>query len=356
MSLSFRPAASADGINIVKLLDKSPAKGRVRIIYTRRPDAYASFQREAPDARVFVWESDLGTAESDQIAGVVASLTRPYHVGGQILRGTYIGGLKKDPDVHQRLDLASAFTTVADTGADFAFCAVLTDNLGIVAAFQNGHRVPAGVRPLGDLTTFLIKSGGRGCRQPGRHFRACQPGDEPALTRFYDRLTPQLGLFPAGVPWADNQGLSLGDFSVVTDPAGSIVAAGALWDQTDYRQYVIAGYSPLLNLARLLNPLFSLAGYPQLPRPDTVVAMPMACFLVAEPGEEEALAAGLLRQAKQRGYAQMVAGPAHSSAFYPCFASRRHVSFDSTIYLVLPTDHRAVADVPDISGLQCAYL
>ncbi|MCL2787409.1 MAG: hypothetical protein FWD59_02785 [Micrococcales bacterium] len=350
MSLVFRPATSADGVELVKLLEGTSAKGRMRIVYSRRPDAYASFLREAPDARVFVWE------EGTRIVGVVAASSRMHYVDGQPARGNYISRLQKAPEVEERLNLVTAFEAVCDPASDFSFFSVLLANDGIVAAFARGQRVPAVPRQLGTVTTFVIKTGGRSGMPAGRGFRPCVRADEGALTAFYGALAPQRGLFPVGLPWSQHEGLALSDFCVVTNDAGRIVAAGALWDQTDFRQYIIAGYSPLLRLARLLNPMVSRVGYPRLPKPNTVVVLPMACFMLAEPGDEEALVLGLLRDAQRRGYAQMVTGLASSSPFHHPFASRRHISFDSTIYQVVPSDDGARIDVPDISGIQCAFL
>ena len=350
-SLDFELASARDSAGILAVLEKSSAKGPARIIYTRRPDAYASYQREAPDARIFVWRNGR------RVVGVVASLTRDYHIGNQVMKGTYIGGLKKDPDERTRLDLASAFETVADTGADFVYCSVVAANLSIVRAFETGQRVPASVRALGGMTTMLLKSGGHGCVQPGRVFRRAEESDEPQLSEFYDRLAGTAGLFPVGIPWQRNTGLDLGHFYVVTTHEGQVVAAGALWDQTDYRQYIVDTYSPPLQLARALNRAASSLGYPNLPRPKTVVAMPMACFLLAEPGEEEPLVAGLIRQSKSLGYAQVIAGHAHASPFHAVLSTRRCISYDSVIYQVLPTSSPTPPTaIEGIAGIQCAYL
>ena len=350
-NLEFEVASASDSAGILALLEKCSAKGPARIVYTRRPDAYASYQREAPDTRVFVWRND------SNVAGVVAALTRDYHIGDQVLRGTYIGGLKKDPDEKTRLDLASAFGTVADTGADFVYCSVVTANLGIVQAFQTGRRVPAAVRALGGMTTMLIQSGGHGCVRPGRIFRQAGESDELSLREFYDRLAGTVGLFPTGVPWKQSAGLDMGDFYVSTSHDGRVLAAGALWDQTDYRQYIVDAYGWQLKLARALNPVISLLGYPSLPRPKAVVAMPMACFLMAEPGEEEPIVAGLIRASRDLGYAQMIAGHAHSSPFHAVLSARRHISYESVIYQVLPSGATtAPPDISDIAGIQCAYL
>jgi hypothetical protein len=350
VSLLFRPATRRDNSGILALLEEKPAKGAVRICYTRRPDAYASLLREAPDARIFVWDSE------GQVVGVVASFSREFFVAGQIRRSTYIGGLKKSAGLAEHLDLASAFPLVADTGADFVFCSVLEANSGVIAWVHGKRRVPANVASLGLFSTFLIKSGARVALPSGWEFRRAQEGDSEALGSFYMKLAPGLGMFPAGIPWEQELSFSVSNFYLVSDDSGCIVAAGALWDQTDYRQYVVTDYAWPLQVARVFNPIFTLIGYPKLPTPGVVVAYPMACFMVAELGAEEYLVSGLLQAAHEDGYAQMACGLAHSSAFHPALSRRKNISFGSEILQVLPEGADELASIPSISGLQCAYL
>ena len=350
MSLILREATDADGPAILDLLELTAAKGNIQLLYTRRPDPIASFKREAPDAKVLVW-TDAG-----KVVAMGALLTRDFYVDGKIRRGTYITSLKKRPGVGQRLDLAGTQAVVTSLGADFYYFSVLDDNAMVTRAFRGvrfgDHEATMG--PLGGFTTFFVKAGGRNRLPAGREFRVCERGDEAALTEFYGWLGPAAGLFPVGTPWRDNVGLSLSDFYVVTSGGGRIVAAGALWDQTDYRQYIVDRYSLGLRMARLLNPGLWLLGYPRLPKAGSVISFPMASFLLAEPGEESALLSGLSVAARRRGYEQWVAGVAHTSAFHPCVAKRRHVGFESTLYQVFPVT--CDNQLKDISGVQCAYL
>jgi len=351
MNLILREATSADSAAILGLLEMTAAKGNIQLVYTRRPDPYASFLRETPAAKLLVW------TDGGSVVAMGALLTRDFYVDGAICRGTYLTGLKKHPGVRQRLDLADATGALTGTGADFFFYSVLSDNAGVARAFQ-GVKYGSGevtMSPLGGLTTFFSTTGGRLLLPPGRESRMCSPTDEPALAEFYGRLGPAAGLFPVGTPWQDNWGCALSDFCVVTTNGGRIVAAGALWDQTDFRQYLVAKYSPGLQVARLLNPGLSLLGYPRLPKAHTVIPFPMASFLLSEPGEEAALLTSLSVAARRRGYDQWVAGLAHTSAFHAHLARRRHVGFESTLHQVFLGPENTLA-CHDISGVQCAYL
>jgi len=351
MNLVLREATSADTPAILELLELTAAKGSIELIYTRRPDAYASFRRESPETRVLVW------TDNGNVAAVAALLTRDFYIEGAIRTGTYLTGLKKRPEVHERLDLAEPWRQILDSGVNLAFFSVLTSNAGVVRAFRPRTLTSPEtwkMHPLGGLTTFFIKAGGR-ANNTG-NFRQCQEADELALAEFYGRLAQKCEFFPTGIPWRFDDGLPLSEFHVVTDTDGRIVAAGALWDQTDYRQYIVAKYGPGWRLARLLNPVFSLMGYPQLPPSGTVISFPMACFLLSEPGYEDTLASGLTIAARQRGYDQLVAGLAHTSPFHTWFAKRRHISFESQLYQVLLADADDSIPFPSIEGIQCAFL
>ena len=54
MSRSIYEASPSDGREILRILESSAAKGAIELLYTRRPDAYESYMKEAGEARVFV--------------------------------------------------------------------------------------------------------------------------------------------------------------------------------------------------------------------------------------------------------------------------------------------------------------
>ena len=84
MSESKYQATPADGKEILRILESSAAKGSIELIYTRRPDAYESYMKDAKDARVFI------SRDGDRAIGTCAELIRQVYIGGKSCRAAYL--------------------------------------------------------------------------------------------------------------------------------------------------------------------------------------------------------------------------------------------------------------------------
>ena len=91
MSQIVEEATIEDGQRILEIIESSPAKGRMQIIYTRRPNAYDSYQKESQDVDVFVMKED------NHVFATVVNIVRDVYIDGTIKRLSYISGLKRDP-------------------------------------------------------------------------------------------------------------------------------------------------------------------------------------------------------------------------------------------------------------------
>jgi hypothetical protein len=93
--------------------------------------------------------------------------------------------------------------------------------------------------------------------------------------------------------------------SVTLASEGRILASATLWDQRNYKQTVIRGYSPALAFARpAVNVAAWILGHSGLPAPNRILANAFTTQLVAEPGNPHSLTdmINLLRwTASQRG-------------------------------------------------------
>ncbi len=103
MSRVFCPAEPKDGERILEILECSPAKGSIELLYTRRPDAYISYQKECEEAFVYVAKED------EKVVATVAELTRRVYIGGENKKAAYICGLKKDINRPGAVSFGKAF-------------------------------------------------------------------------------------------------------------------------------------------------------------------------------------------------------------------------------------------------------
>lgn len=275
MTDRIRMAVPEDSGEILRILESSASEGQIELLYTRRPDAYASYMQEAGEARVFV------STDGDRIVGTAAEIVREVYIGGEIKKAAYICGLKKDPDYTGTGFGLRFIRALAQDEVDLCYCSVISDNETAWKMFEKGRRTLQ-TNLLGEYTTHILnpKVKVRAPKHPYL-FRQANEADLPALLAFLNREGSCHDLFPAISSLHDFHNLSVTDFYILTDEA-RILAAAALWDQTSYRQYIVKHYRGLLKHARRLNPILSALGYIRLPCEDQPLEFPMLSFFLTE--------------------------------------------------------------------------
>lgn len=265
-------ARPEDGKEISRILDASANNGRIDLLYTRRPDAYASYQKEPGESRVLVVKND------GAITATCAELIRDVYIGGEVSKAAYICGLKKNPDYTGSSGIgAKVVRELQRDGIDFYFFGVLTDNPRAKGMFEKAMRIMS-VRYVTAFKTYILSP--RVKFKAPKHtftFRQARPDDLPTLLDFLNREGRKKDLFPV-IPSLDSfHNLHVEDFYMLLDK-DEILSCAALWDSTDYKQYLVKKYSPSMKLARLANPLISALGYVKLPRENVPLSFPMLSF------------------------------------------------------------------------------
>lgn len=319
-----------DGQEILRILESSAAKGSIELIYTRRPDAYASYQKEPGEARVFV------TRDGDRLVGTAAELIRSVYIGGEIRKAAYLCGLKKDADYDGSVGFGpDLLRTMHREDIDFYYCSVVEENRRVQRMFEKKRRILA-MEALCTYTTFIISPRVR-VQAPKHAFtlRQATPEDWPRLMAFYGEEGRKKDLFPVLDTATLWEGLRAESFFMLLD-GDEIVAAAALWNQTAYKQYIVKRYSGLMKRARMLNPLLSALGYIRLPKEDQPLDFPTLAFFLSQ-GDDQALYRIFLREILpviREDYGMFVIGlPEHHTAMR-IFQRLPHISFDTRLYSV----------------------
>jgi hypothetical protein len=146
--------------------------------------------------------------------------------------------------------------------------------------------------------------------------------EERELIEFLDTQARRHAL---ATPWSeetwavlDRHGLGAEDFCVVRRE-GRIVAAGGVWDQSAWRQTVVAGYAGATGWLRpVINGFARVAGRPGLPavgeRLRQACVHPLAVAQDADASVTDELLGKLERRAKERGVEWLVASVATEDA------------------------------------------
>lgn len=281
MNTSGYAASPAEGKEILRILESSAAKGSIELIYTRRPDAYESYIKDCKDARVFV------SRHGDRVIGTCAELIREVYIDGEVCRCGYLCGLKKDAKHTGGVGFGPGFIKdLPQEGVEFYYCSVVAENGEVRRMFEKSSRLLS-MKPLTGYKTYIVNPKVK-IKAPCHSFtfRRAQRGDGAGLLAFLNGEGKKKDLFPVFRDLHGFHGLDVTDFYLLLE-GESIVATAALWNQTDYKQYVVKRYGGLMKLARVCNPLLSALGYIKLPQEDQPLDFPMLSFFLCKDDRED---------------------------------------------------------------------
>lgn len=330
MSRPVHHATPEDGGAILRILESSAAKGSIELLYTRRPDAYASYMKEDGEPRVFV------SRKEGRIVGTCAELIREVYLGGEVARAAYICGLKKDADYDGGIGFgAELIRDLCREDIDCYFCSVVLENIDAQRMFEKSRR-GISMTPRAPYRTYILNPKVR-VKAPAHTlaFRQAAPRDAEALLNFLNGEGRRRDLFPVIRSLDQFEGLAREDFYLLLD-GDRIVAAAALWDQTGYKQYVVKRYGGLMRLCRALNPLLSALGYIKLPRADQPPVFPMLSFFVCEDDREDLYRIFLrkITRVANRKYGMLVIGLPRAHFAAKILDGLPSIHFDTRLYEV----------------------
>ena len=274
MDESIYYAKPEEGKEISRILDASTNNGLIDLLYTRRPDAYSSYMKEPGEARVFV------TRKDGKVITTCSELIRNVYIGGEESKAAYICGFKKDHEYTGGAGISAKLVRsfVRDDIDSYFFC-VLADNNNAKDMFEKNMGIISS-KKLKPFKTFIFSPKVR-FKAPKHSFafRQANKGDIPKLFSFLNSEGKKKDLFPIIKSIDDYYNLHIEDFYVLMD-GDEILGAGALWNSTPYKQYVVKKYSMILKIARVANPIISALGYPKLPKEKQSIDFPMLSFFV----------------------------------------------------------------------------
>ena len=276
MSDSKYIASPEDGKEILRILESSAAKGSIELIYTRRPDAYASYVKDSKDAQIFI------SRDGERAIGTCAELIRDVYIGGEVCRAAYLCGLKKDAKYDGGVGFGARFIKdLQRNDVDFYYCSVVAENSDARRMFEKSRRLLS-MKSISGYKTYIINPKVR-IKAPKHSFtfRRATESDRSKLLDFLNSEGKKKDMFPIVESIDDYYNLHITEFYMLLD-GESIIATAALWKQNEYKQYVVKRYGGVMKLARAFNPLLSAFRYIRLPKENEPLAFPMLAFFLCK--------------------------------------------------------------------------
>ena len=324
-------AEEKDGERILEILECSPAKGSIELLYTRRPDAFLSYKKESPDTQVFV------VKEGERIIGTAAEIIRDVYIGGEPRKLCYVCGLKKDIHYEKPVNWGKVFIrNLVRDDIDAYFCSIISDNEDAKKLFEKKRRRTMNMDFLQQYTTYMLSPSVKiKVAENSYTFRQARQKDEQEILAFLNAEGKKKEFFPVFHRLDQFSDLNVEDFYVLKDN-NEILAVGAVWNQVAYRQYIVKEYRGIMKIARYFNPVLKLMGYIQLPKENEAIHFPMLSFFISRDDNEEYYKAFLRHIAREikKNYGMFVVGTAQNSFANGIYKKLKNIHFDSRIYAI----------------------
>ena len=268
---SFELANREDGEQILDILEENDFKGKVALIYTRRPDAYSSLKREGEEVVIIVCRDH----KLDRGAGFAACSINRLYFNGEEKRVGYLSGLRIARKYRKQFHLLHRGyhfleDILADKNIDYYLTTILEENKIVQRLLEKKRKFMPWYEYLDQYHVYTIKTGLRlnEKKRPELILKQARPEDYSQVLDFIEKEGGSNQFFPILDKniLKDKWELESGDFYYLYDQdSNQIVAAGACWDQTEYKQYIVQNYGGIYKLLAPISKVFPLFGYPPLP-------------------------------------------------------------------------------------------
>ena len=312
----FAPATRADEPEIRALVGGLAMPGTVSVRFEREPDYFLGTTVQGEPCDVLIARHQ----PADELAAVMVRAERRVYLDGEEARVAYIGQIRIAPRFQGRWLIQRATLELAQLhDRSLPYLGVIASDNPVALGTLTGHRPPGGlrVRRVARLRSLAFLLRGR-----PRRDRATMPvewGDRVHLDEmvaFLCRMGRRRQLFPVVerehlLDGRTYRGLHLEDLRVVRRD-GDIAGVLGSWDQSRFKQEIVAGYSRQL---RLLQPgydlLAQLLGGHRLPRVGQPIRTTFGCLRCQsddDPDVLQALLSGARDRAQRQGGAFLMVG------------------------------------------------
>jgi hypothetical protein len=344
-TLSFELASERDEADLRRLLRENPIPGSISLSFEREPCYFDASLVEGPFHQTIVArERDSGV-----VIAVGNRSVRPLYVNGQVQDIGYMSQLRVNPTYGKGLylarGLAGGFRKYHELHADgrvpFYLMSVIEDNLPARRLLTSNLPEYPQAREYTRMFTYAVYPLRRKRDLPLPPPIRIIRGEERYVDAIVDCLNRHNARKQFAPSWTRaslfRSNLTPADFFLALDK-DHILGCLACWDQSDFKQTVVRGYSGSLARWRKVINLFSRFGIlPYLPEPNTPLRHTYACHLAIENDDPvifEALLRTVYNYNVAQNYSYFMIGLAESNPLRNIVERYRPLTYISQLYLV----------------------
>ncbi len=339
----FTLATPEDDEAIRRILRTNPMPGNVVLTYEREPNFFWGCDTLGP-----FWQVLVGRRrKNEEVVGFVCRATRPMWVNGKVIEVGYLSQLRVESRYQGAWLVQAGFQALRELHEDGraqAYFATITEGNAIAEGVLVNHprkHFPT-FTPLGTLLTLALFTRQTPPRVPKTvTIEWASPEMGAELTAFYAAHSRAYSFYPVlqaeDIGAAITRGLDYRDI-VVIRRNGAMVGAGALWDQSGYKQSVVQSYQGALTWAQpWVNRVSKWIGIPPLPAPTQPIPFGYGSFLLTahhDPEVYRLILESLLYKAWTYGKSFLMVGMMAEDEYRTIAERLRHITYRSTLYFV----------------------
>lgn len=351
----IRNAEIRDDAQLRSLLRDAPMEGKIHLTFEREPNYFAANGIEG-NARQCIVATDSG---DNIIWGLGCRSLNAYVYSGKVVCLGYLGQLRLQPGVRGIKRLFAAYKAMAvtrDGGAlSFDISAIAADNQPAIRLLERALPAMPVYHRLADYCT-LVLAVPRKKHKNILNNEVDRAGDLSNLSKHLCNNYRRYSLAPywdyERLQQLSAHNLNTGNFLVIKD-GDDISSSLALWDQRQFKQITIKGYSPLVAMLRpLINILPRCQGKPALPKAPVKLNCAYLSHVAInwqKPDEIIDLIGAAMDKAFDQGLRYLITGfTSNNPLLYKVKNSFPAYSYHSRLYAV---QWDRESPVPDIQGL-----
>lgn len=337
---NIKTATAADSNEMLQIYEEEAAPGNPSLIFTRRDNAFFSMQREGEVVKIFTCRH----SESGVLVGFGAYSINTCFVNGTQRLVAYLFGLKCRREFRRSVGrmireiYGQIKIELAAQGVDCVITTILSHNHPARQLLTRHHTGMPRYEPRGRYEVFAVQPRNL-CRPSLPAKIECSSAHRFGLAlvkNFLQSEGKRRNFFPV---LTDTSALPTNFFNdclvICEKNSTQILALGFCWDQTSYKQYIVARYHGVYKALRKVQPLLSCFGVPSLPAPGERLKISTLSFVLVRDERADAFSWLLIAAAQQcRSYDLMLIGTGPHHPHREQLRKHPHWVYSSDIYEV----------------------
>ena len=344
-------ATEEDGIEMLELIESMPSKGKLELLYTRRPNAYTSYMYEKKDADVY-----LVRDEENKIAFQASSVVHNYYFENKVIPIGYIGGLRKNPNFKGNLHWTNLLYKLDKEVLKYHdfYCSILNDNNHAKKVLTKKRENWPNFDIVCEYTTNIFNSNAVNDKKWDNDYKLekINKSNIKKVYEFINREGSKYNFFPQIKDLKDFPDINIDECYILTNN-NEIVAFTTQWNQTNFKQYIVKKYHFPLNILSSLNFITNKLGYISFPKEDGTFEFNHLSFLLVKDNDIEIYKSFIYKICQKEKNKSFVIGINDNDIQREIYDKIKKISFKSTIYYIYFGKNKKLHNKPYI---ECALL